>query len=161
MLPPPPQSTLFPYTTLFRSATGLAITSNEALRLVAREVRLHILVVVHRVAVTLEPDRGRGLHLFAALERQHRVALAHVGFALPIGVLARDHGLRPFGRIGARQRTLGMAVAAERIDDRPRHHDAAHARAVGRRACRPWERGVARIVGTHGSLHREQSAAPR
>src|SRR5438093_7526868 len=75
MLPPPPQSTLFPYTTLFRSATGLAITSNEALRLVAREVRLHILVVVHRVAVTLEPGRGRGLHLFAALERQHRVAL--------------------------------------------------------------------------------------
>src|SRR5712672_873950 len=53
-------------------ATGLAVGGDEALRLVAREIRLHVLVVMHHVAATLEPNRGRGRNLFAALKRTQR-----------------------------------------------------------------------------------------
>src|SRR3982074_1453766 len=56
-------------------ATGLAVARDETLRLVAGEVALRVLVVVHLVAMSLEPDRGRELHLFAALEHEHRAAL--------------------------------------------------------------------------------------
>src|SRR5262249_11466309 len=65
-------------------AAGLAIIGDEALRLVAVEGRLDVLVVVHEVAAALEPDRRRGEHGLAALEREHRAALGHVGLALPI-----------------------------------------------------------------------------
>ena len=65
-------------------AAGPAIGGDEALRLVAGEIGLQVLVVVHGVAVRLEPDRRRQLHLFAALEDQERAAFRHGGFALPI-----------------------------------------------------------------------------
>ncbi len=100
-------------------AAGLAVVGDEALGLVLREARFRVLVVVQHVAASLEPDRGRREHLLAALERQHRIALRHVGLALPIGVLARDDRFRPLGWIGAGLRALGMPVTAERIDHRP------------------------------------------
>src|SRR5271166_2749340 len=100
-------------------AARLAVVRDEALWLVAREARFHVLVVVQQVAATLEPDRRRGCDLLAALERQHRVALRHVGLAAPVGVMTWDDGFRPFRRIGAGERALRKAVAAERIDDRP------------------------------------------
>jgi hypothetical protein len=140
-------------------ASRLAVVGNEALRLVAREIRVDILVVVQHVAAALEPDRGRCQHLLAALEREHRVALGHVGLAAPIVVLPRDDGFRPFRRIGAGERALGEPVAAERIDHWPRHHHPANSRIVRGGARRQRDRGVARIVWPHGDEHRQMPAA--
>src|SRR5690242_6895691 len=50
-------------------AAGLAVGGAEALRLVAIEARLHVLVVVLGVAVRLVPDGRRRLHGLAALQR--------------------------------------------------------------------------------------------
>src|SRR4029077_17913034 len=86
-------------------AAGLFVIGDEALRLVAGKARIGVLVIVHDVAAALEPDRRRQLHFLAALERQHGIALFHVGFALPIGIVARNDGLAPFG--AGSQRTLG------------------------------------------------------
>ena len=114
---------------------------------------------MQNVAAGLEPDRGRREHLLAALQDEHRVAFGHVGFAAPIVVLARNNRFRPLRRIGARERALGVAVAAIGVDHRPRHHDAAHARVVRGRTRRQRDRGIARIVRAHGDQHRQMPAA--
>src|ERR1700744_1756717 len=93
-------------------AAGLAIIGDEALRLVAGEIAVGVLVVVQEIAAALIPDGGRRRDLLAALEQQHRIAFGHVGLRAPIGVLPRDDALRPFRRIGAGRRALGMGVAA-------------------------------------------------
>src|SRR5215813_7845666 len=85
-------------------AARLAIELDEALRLIARKARFHVLVVVQHIALALIPDRRRQLHLLAALEREQRTALGHARLAAPIGVLARDDRFRPLGRIGLRER---------------------------------------------------------
>src|SRR5262249_30612204 len=104
---------------------GLAISGAEALRLVALEARLRVLVVVDEVAAALVPDRWRGQHLLAALEDHGRIALLHVGLGDPVGVVTRDDRLRPL--LPAGEPALGMAVAAQWIDHRPRHDHAAYA----------------------------------
>src|SRR5262245_66687465 len=93
-------------------AAGLAVVGDEALRLVAVEASVRILVVVQQVAAALEPDRRWREHLLAALEDEHRVALLHVGFVAPIRILAWNDGFRPFWRICARLIALGLPLAA-------------------------------------------------
>src|SRR6185436_4942490 len=112
-------------------AAGFAVRRDETLRLVAGEVGLQVLVIVHRIAARLEPDRSGELYLFAALEHEHRAALRHIGLALPVVFLARASGLRPLRWVARRNQPLGVAVAAEWIDHRPRHHHASSACVVG------------------------------
>ena len=78
---------------------------------------------------------------------------------LPVRILAGDDARRPLRRIGRRLRALGVAIAAERIDHRPRHRDAAHARVLRRRSGRQRDRRVARIVRPHRHQHGEMAAA--
>src|SRR6266511_4596450 len=66
-------------------AAGLLVVRDETLRLVAEEIRLHVLVVVHAVAALIESARWRGEHGLAAFEREHRIALRHVGLGAPVG----------------------------------------------------------------------------
>ena len=111
------------------------------LQLVAREIRLRVLVVVASVR------RGPGTRPQAASQTFRRArapapgCLRSFGLALPIGVLlgSRTSAIRADS---ACHRTLGMAITAEELIT-GRHHDAAHASASSRRACRQWERGVA------------------
>ena len=63
------------------------------------------------------------------------------------------------GGLAPAWRALGVAVAAERIDHRPRHDHAAHAGVVRRRPGRQRDRGIARIVRPHGDQHRQMAAA--
>src|SRR5215471_9169081 len=72
-------------------APGLAVVRDEPLGLVSGEVGIVVVVVVHDVWPALHPERGRGWYLFAALEQQHRVALRHRGFGLPVGVVLFLH----------------------------------------------------------------------
>ena len=65
--------------------------------------------------------------------------------------------LGPFGAGG--QRALGVAIARQRIDHRPRHHHAAHARILRRRSGRQRDRRIARIVRPHGDQHGQMAAA--
>src|SRR6516162_4408796 len=100
-------------------AAGLPVIRDEALGLVPREAGIRVLVVVQDVAAALEPDRGRSFDLLATLECEHGVTLRHVSLAAPIGVLARDDGLRPFRRLCAGERAFGVPIPAQRIDHWP------------------------------------------
>src|SRR6267154_5898846 len=72
-------------------AAGLAVVADEPLGLVARKAAIGIMVIVHLVGPALDPDRRRHDDLLAAFEDQHRIALDHVGFGLPIGVVLFLH----------------------------------------------------------------------
>src|SRR5262249_58255368 len=76
-------------------AAGLPVIHDEALGLVPREAGILVLVVVQHVAAALEPDRRRSFDLLATFECEHAATLRHISLAAPIGVLARDDGLRP------------------------------------------------------------------
>ena len=76
---------------------------------------------------------------------------------LPIGIVARNDGLAPFGAGG--QRALGVAIARQWIDHRPRHHHAAHGGILRRRAGRQRDRRIPRIVRPHGDQHGQMAAA--
>src|SRR5262245_12000059 len=140
-------------------AGGLRVTCDEALGLCHREAVILVLAVAQHVAAALEPDRGRSFDLLATLECEHGVTFRHVSLAAPIGVLARDDGLRPFRRIGAGGRALGVPIPAQRIDDRPRHYDAANGCIVPARTERQRDRRIVWIARPHGDEHSEMPAA--
>src|SRR5262252_7978389 len=100
-------------------AAGLPVIRDEALGLVPREAGIRVLVVVQHVAAALKPDRRRSFDSLPTLECEHGVTLRHVSLAAPIGVMTWDDGLRPFRRIGACERALGVPIPAQRIDHRP------------------------------------------
>src|SRR5256884_1274676 len=100
MIRRPPRSTLFPYTTLFRSVAGVVRDAPEAqpageVLLVELEVR-----VVPRIAVRAAPDLERGLRV--AEERDRRPAAA-----------ARRDPIRRVGRarLGPRHRRGGLVAS--------------------------------------------------
>ena len=63
------------------------------------------------------------------------------------------------GGLASRLGTLGVAVAAERVDHRPGHDHALHTGVLRRRSGRQRDRGIARIVRAHGDQHRQMAAA--
>src|SRR3979490_1162060 len=108
----------------FGVAAGLAIVADEPLGLVAREPAIGIVVVVHLVGPALDPDRRRHDDLLAAFEDQHRVAFGHLGLSVPVGIVLFLHADGEGRRVGLGRPTDRVAVARQRVDDRPQHDDA-------------------------------------
>src|SRR5207248_11035732 len=99
MLPRPPRSPLFPYTTLFRSLVGLVGVGEELLVGEAREAE------VVDVAAVLADERG------ARLERVQVLVLRQVGFLEIVDdareAVAED---RKSTRLNSSHRTISYAV---------------------------------------------------
>src|SRR5713101_7605208 len=100
-------------------ATRLAVVRDEPLRLVPREIRVVVVIVMDDVGPALHPQRRRGRYLLAALEEQHWVALGHGGLGLPVGVVLFLHSDGEGRRVRAFPQFLRVAVARQGVDDRP------------------------------------------
>src|SRR6516165_7273222 len=75
----------------FNIAARLAVVRDKAFGLVSGEVGIVVVIVMYDVRPALNPERRRHRHLLASLEEQHRIALGHSGFGLPIGVVLFLH----------------------------------------------------------------------
>src|SRR5690348_2643391 len=72
----------------FDVALCLAVIGRKALRLIARNRRVRVTVVVYDVRPALKPESGWKLHLLAAFQREYWIPLRHIGLGLPVQLVA-------------------------------------------------------------------------
>src|SRR3989475_10920581 len=105
MIRRPPRSTLFPYTTLFRSKSEVAKLDKEIAEINKLKDEIQALLARKQVIETLQADRAQTVHLLDQLVRQ-----------VPDGVY-----LRSIVQRGPRVKLLGYSQSDPRVSTLPRH----------------------------------------
>src|SRR5699024_745510 len=129
----PPRSTLFPYTTLFRSAIGQIINVFSAVLLVFAAIALVVgtFLIINTFSI-LVAQRSRELALLRALGASRRqVTRSVLGEAAVIGVIGSTVGLLAGFALAAGLKTLfaqfGLDLSQTALVFRPRTAVAAYA----------------------------------
>src|SRR3712207_7026408 len=91
MIRRPPRSTLFPYTTLFRSLRGLAELLTELLRCVAGQVLAHLLRAVAELLRALLVERFAAAQAFHCLQdrKSTRLNFSHANISYAVFCLKK------------------------------------------------------------------------
>src|SRR5438874_12137917 len=116
MLPPPPRSTLFPYTTLFRSGQAGRIFTRPALRLIHRHsggVPRLINMIAHRAMVAAFADDRRTVRRRSVRQAYNEIAV------VPLPGRRRASRWAALSTVGAAACLAVIAVGAARLSPPP------------------------------------------